>query len=113
MTADGSVVELSEGDELLAGRVSLGALGAIASVSLRCVPAFRIHRIDEPRPLDDVLSRFDQQVDSNDHFELFVFPYTRTALTLTSERTATTRSRTFPTWSPWGSKIGSPTRRAA
>src|SRR5690349_17702368 len=31
----------------------------------------------------------------------------------TSERTATTRSRTLPTWSPWGSKIGSPTSRAA
>ena len=32
---------------------------------------------------------------------------------LTSERIATTRSRTLPTWSPWGSKIGSPTSRAA
>ena len=32
---------------------------------------------------------------------------------LTSERMATTRSRTLPTWSPCGSKIGSPTSRAA
>jgi FAD-linked oxidoreductase len=56
-------------------------------VTLRCVPAFTIHRVDEPRPLDDVLARFDELVDSNDHFELFIFPYTRTALTLTSERT--------------------------
>ena len=32
---------------------------------------------------------------------------------LVSERIATTRSRTLPTWSPWGSKIGRPTRRAA
>src|SRR5689334_19520904 len=32
---------------------------------------------------------------------------------LTSERTAATRSRTLPTWSPWGSKIGRPTSRAA
>ena len=87
VTASGAVVDLREGDDLLAGRVSLGALGAIASVTLRCVPAFRIHRIDEPRPLDDVLARFDELVDSNDHFELFVFPYTRTALTLTSQRT--------------------------
>jgi L-gulonolactone oxidase len=87
VTADGSIVDLREGDDLLAGRVSLGALGAIASVTVRCVPAFTIHRIDEPRPLDQVLSRFDEHVDSNDHFELFVFPYTRTALTLTSERT--------------------------
>jgi L-gulono-1,4-lactone dehydrogenase len=87
VTASGSVVELREGDELLAGRVSLGALGAVASITFRCVPAFRIHRVDEPRPLDDVLARFDQLVDGNDHFELFVFPHTRSALTLTSERT--------------------------
>jgi L-gulonolactone oxidase len=87
VTADGAIVDLREGDDLLAGRVSLGALGAIAAVTVRCVPAFTIHRIDEPRPLDEVLSRFDDHVDSTDHFELFVFPYTRTALTLTSERT--------------------------
>src|SRR3954447_14736123 len=31
---------------------------------------------------------------------------------LVSDRIATTRSRTFPTWSPCGSKIGSPTSRA-
>jgi L-gulonolactone oxidase len=87
VTGSGSVVELREGDELLAGRVSLGALGAISAVTVRCVPSFTLHRLDEPRPLDSVLARFDEHVDGNDHFELFVFPYTRTALTLTSERT--------------------------
>jgi FAD-linked oxidoreductase len=87
VTAGGDVVDVRDGDELLAARVSLGALGAISAVTLRCVPAFTIHRIDEPRPLDDVLARFDELVDGSDHFELFVFPYTRTALTLTSRRT--------------------------
>ena len=87
VTAAGEVVELREGDDLLAARVSLGALGAISAVTIRCVPAFTIHRVDEPLPLDDVLPRLDEHVDRNDHFELFVFPYTRTALTLTSERT--------------------------
>jgi L-gulono-1,4-lactone dehydrogenase len=87
VTAAGEVVELREGDDLLAGRVSLGALGAISAVTLRCVPAFTIHRFDKPLPLDDVLARLDEHVDSNHHFELFVLPYTRTALTLTSERT--------------------------
>jgi FAD-linked oxidoreductase len=87
VTAAGEVVELREGDDLLAGRVSLGALGAISAVTLRCVPVFTIHRLDKPLPLDDVLARLDEHVDSNDHFELFVFPYTRTALTLTSQRT--------------------------
>ena len=83
----GTVRELREGDELLAGRVGLGALGAIASVTLRCVPAFTIHRVDEPRPLDDVLARLDEHVDAHDHWEAFVLPYTRRALTLSSERT--------------------------
>jgi FAD-linked oxidoreductase len=83
----GELRELREGDELRAGRVSLGALGAIAAVTLRCVPAFAIHRVDLPRPLDDVLPRMDELVDANDHWEAFVMPYTRRALTLTSERT--------------------------
>lgn len=87
VTGTGEVVELREGDELRAARVSLGALGAIAAVTLRCVPAFSIHRVDEPRDLDDVLPRLDELVDANDHWEVFVMPYTRRALTLTSERT--------------------------
>jgi FAD-linked oxidoreductase len=83
----GAVRDLREGDELRAARVSLGALGAIAAVRLRCVPAFTIHRIDEPRELDDLLPRLDELVDSQDHWEAFVMPYTRRALTLSSERT--------------------------
>jgi FAD-linked oxidoreductase len=83
----GAVRDLRDGDELRAARVSLGALGAISAVTLRCVPAFTIHRIDSPRPLDDVLARFDELVGAHDHWEAFVMPYTRRALTLTSERT--------------------------
>jgi L-gulonolactone oxidase len=79
--------DITDGDELRAARVSIGALGALAAVTLRCVPAFTIHRIDEPRSLDDVLPRLDELVDSHDHFEAFTMPYTRMALTLTSERT--------------------------
>jgi FAD-linked oxidoreductase len=83
----GELRDLRDGDELRAARVSLGALGAIAAVTLRCVPAFSIHRVDEPRPLDDVLPRLDELVNAHDHWEAFVMPYTRRALTLTSQRT--------------------------
>jgi L-gulono-1,4-lactone dehydrogenase len=76
-----------QGDELLAARVGLGALGAIATITLRCVPAFTIHRVDEPQPLDHVLARLDEHVDAHDHWEAFLLPYTRRALTLSSERT--------------------------
>jgi L-gulonolactone oxidase len=88
VTAGGEILDLREGDDLLAARVGLGALGVISAVTLRCVPAFTIHRVDEPRPLDEALARLHEHVDAHDHFELFVFPYTRTALTLVSERTA-------------------------
>jgi L-gulono-1,4-lactone dehydrogenase len=86
VTGAGEIVDV-EGDELRAARVSLGALGAISAVTLRCVPAFTIHRLDRPRALDEVLPRLDELVDANDHWEAFVMPYTRSALTLTSERT--------------------------
>ena len=83
----GEIRELREGDALRAARVSLGALGVITAVTLACVPAFTIHRVDEPRALDVILPRLDELVDANDHWEAFVVPYTRRALTLTSART--------------------------
>jgi L-gulono-1,4-lactone dehydrogenase len=86
VSGTGEVLEAT-GEELRAARVSLGALGAISAVTVRCVPAFTIHRLDEPHPLDDVLPRVDELVDANDHWEAFVMPYTRRAWTLTSERT--------------------------
>ncbi len=85
--ADGSSHVVEDGDELLAARVGLGALGVVASVTLRCVPAFRLHAVDEPLPLEDVLADLDSHVDANDHFELFTFPHSPIALTRTNNRT--------------------------
>lgn len=83
--ADGSVRELTaENDpELLrAARVSIGALGAISSVTLRCVPAFTLHRVDKPAPRDEVFDTFQERADAHEHFELFTFPYADSALVL-------------------------------
>ncbi len=87
--ADGSVRELGQDEpELLrAARVGVGSLGAIAAVTLRCVPAFNLHRVDEPRPLEEVLGSFAELAAANDHFEFFVFPYTQKALTIRRNRT--------------------------
>jgi len=87
VTGSGTALDVREGDELRAARVSLGALGAISTVTLRCVPGFTMHRIEEPRPLDEVLPRLDELVDGHDHWEAFTLPYTRMALTLRSTRT--------------------------
>ncbi len=89
--ADGSVRALSAAThpELLrAARVGVGALGAISAVTLRCVPAFTLRRVDTPRPREEVLDRFQESADANDHFELFTFPYADSALVLERNRTA-------------------------
>jgi L-gulonolactone oxidase len=88
--ADGSVVEAapdSDRDAYLAARVGIGALGVIYSVTLRAVPAFTLHRVETPRPIEEALSRIDEFGERNDHFEFFVFPYTDTALTIERNRT--------------------------
>ncbi len=88
--ADGSVRELSAAGhpELLrAARVGIGALGAISSVTLRCAPAFTLHRVDTRRPREEVFDSFQESADANDHFELFTFPYADSALVLERNRT--------------------------
>jgi FAD-linked oxidoreductase len=88
--ADGSVRQLSAAThpELLrAARVGVGALGAISAVTLRCVPAFVLERVDTPRPREEVLDSFQERADANDHYELFTFPYADSALVLERNRT--------------------------
>ena len=84
--ADGSERVLDAGEELLAARVSLGALGVVVAVTLRCVPAFRLLGVDAPMPLDDVLATLPQRADAHDHFEFWTFPHTDVALTRTNDR---------------------------
>jgi FAD-linked oxidoreductase len=87
---DGSTLKCDgerEPDVFRAARVGLGALGVVAEVTLRCVPAFTLRGIDEPAPLQQTLERFEQLALGNDHFEFFVFPYADVALTRTNNRT--------------------------
>jgi L-gulono-1,4-lactone dehydrogenase len=86
--ADGSVRELDgDGDLLRAARVGVGALGAISAVTLRCVPAFTLDRVDSRHPREEVLDSFQERADAHDHFELFTFPYADSALVLERNRT--------------------------
>ncbi|HEY0516104.1 MAG TPA: D-arabinono-1,4-lactone oxidase [Solirubrobacteraceae bacterium] len=88
--ADGSSLVCSADSDpelFAAARVGLGALGAIAEVTLRCVPAFTLRGADAPAPLADTLERFEALALEHDHFEFFVFPHTTTALTRTNDRT--------------------------
>jgi L-gulono-1,4-lactone dehydrogenase len=103
VTASGDVLDLdaqTDAEGLLAARVSLGALGIASTVTVQCVPLYTLHRHDKPLPLHDTLARLDDHVDSNDHFEFFLFPYTRKASTRTTRRSEAKPKRT-PRWRRW------------
>jgi len=89
VTADASVVEVdeeSDAEAWRAARVSIGALGVVTEVTLRCVPLFTLRRVDHPRPLTDVLERYDELCESHDHFEFWLFPYADQAIFRETER---------------------------
>ncbi|KDA06502.1 FAD-linked oxidoreductase [Microbacterium sp. CH12i] len=80
-------VNETENAELLpAVALGLGALGILVDVTLQCVPAFVMHAIDEPLPIEDVLATLDERVAASDHFEFYWFPHTDIALTKRQSR---------------------------
>lgn len=88
VTADGEVREITAGDELRAARVSLGALGVITEVTLRCKPLYTLRRVDERQPLAETLERLEEIATGRERFEFFSFPYSEWALWRTTEETA-------------------------
>jgi L-gulono-1,4-lactone dehydrogenase len=88
--ANGSVLECSAAKKpevFKAARVSLGALGAISTVTLRCVPSYNIRSLQEPHRLDELLESLDERCRENDHFEFFWWPHTERAQAITNTRT--------------------------
>ncbi len=88
--ADGSVVACSADqrpDLFTAARIGLGAVGVISTVTLRCVPAFRLAADERPMPLAEVTARFGEFAQTNDHFEFYWFPYGKNALVKRNNRT--------------------------
>lgn len=90
IAGDGTVIDCDEqqsADVLRVARVGLGALGIVSTITIAAVPAFRLHAIEEPMRLDDVLSDFDGFMSSADHVEFYWVPHTGWALTKRNRRT--------------------------
>ncbi len=85
VTAAGEIREIGGGDDLLAARVAMGALGIVTEVTLQTVPAFTLRGVDAPVPLAEVLDGLDARVEGHRHFEFFVFPHADRALTRTND----------------------------
>lgn len=90
VTGDGSIIDCSSSEEpevFSAARVGLGSLGAVSTVTLQCLPDFKLHAVEEPMRLDAVLEDLDALVAAHDHFEFFWVPHTGWALTKRNDRT--------------------------
>jgi L-gulono-1,4-lactone dehydrogenase len=90
VTAAGDVLDLSPTSDpaaFTAAQVGLGALGAVSTVTLQCVPAFELHAVEAMERIDEVLEDLDAHVDGNDHFEVYWVPHTGWALTKRNNRT--------------------------
>ena len=84
VVASGEVLQCSANENVEffhSGRVGLGALGILSTLTLRIVPAFRLHAIEEPMRVDALLAKLDELVTGNDFFEFYWIPHTGWALT--------------------------------
>lgn len=89
MLADGNIVEIdqeSDPDAWRAARVGVGALGVITAMTLQLVPSFVLEGVERPAPIDEVLRELDSHIDDNEHFEFYMFPHSRTAMTKRNNR---------------------------
>ena len=89
VTASGDLLTVNEDEnpELVpAVALGLGALGILVDVTLQCVPAYVLHAVEQPEPLDDVLTALEDRVAAADHFEFYWFPHTDRAMTKTNTR---------------------------
>jgi L-gulonolactone oxidase len=91
IAGDGSIIDCSEDENpevFHAARVGLGALGVVSTITLQCVPSFRLHAREVPMDVDDVLAHLDEHIAGNDHFEFYWVPGTRWAIPKFNNRTA-------------------------
>ena len=90
IASDGSIVVATPDenpDVLAAARVGVGALGIVSTVTIEAVKAFRLHAIEEPMRVDEILADFDGYMSSADHVEFYWVPHTGWALTKRNRRT--------------------------
>lgn len=90
VTPNGEVIDCSvqkDPDVFKAALVSLGVLGIISTMTLRCVPAYSLILETGKMPLSEVLSNYQSLVENHRNFEYYWFPYTNTALTRCAQMT--------------------------
>jgi FAD-linked oxidoreductase len=89
VTASGELLRVSatENAELLpAVALGLGALGVVVELTIETVPAFLLHALERPAPIEAVLAEWPERIAEVDHFEFYVWPHSDRVLTKSNTR---------------------------
>ncbi|SOE04119.1 L-gulonolactone oxidase [Blastococcus haudaquaticus] len=87
--ADGSTLRCSatqNADVFAVGRIGLGALGVLATVTLQAEPAFALRAEEGPARLPELIEGFAEFMGSADHVEFYWFPHTDRCLSKRNTR---------------------------
>jgi len=74
-------------DLFKAGLCSLGALGIISTVTIRCEPVFYLDTVQYPLPIDTLLGEINKIVSSAEHVRIWWFPHTEKCIVWQANRT--------------------------
>jgi FAD-linked oxidoreductase len=89
VTAEGKILRCSateNADVFAAGRIGLGALGVLSTLTLQAEPAFALRAEEGPARLPALIEGFDDFMTSTDHVEFYWFPHTDRCLTKRNTR---------------------------
>lgn len=98
----GEIIRCDASDESLFNsiRISLGSMGIITRLKLRCLPAYNLHLEKKKEKLDDVLEKLDTYIHENRNFEFYWLPHTPYTQTKFSNAVNTAATHT-PAWKAW------------
>ena len=89
VTGTGEVLRATpeENPEVLdLGRIGLGALGVLTTITFRVEPLFVLEARETPMSWDEALEGFDERVAGHHHVDTYWFPHTDRMLTKTNDR---------------------------
>lgn len=85
--ADGSIVNIKEGDTLMdAVRVSLGVLGIFSEITLACQPIYTLHLKEQPMKDKDWVSNYPSLIDGHEFTRVLWMPHTNHGYVILGDR---------------------------
>lgn len=90
ITANGEIMHVSKdsnSDLFHAGKVGLGSLGVITEYTLQVVPAFRLRKTLEVKPIGEILQDSQDKARAHHGYEWFYLPSTGWGVVLTYDKT--------------------------